>query len=337
MAWIAPAIAAGSSIAGSALSFFGGQSANAQAAANSQMQADLQRELATRSEYLQQLFASNQLQWRAQDARNAGIHPVFAMGAQPIQASGHSGGISPTQPVNSMESFGRMGQDIGRAAIAVMDHEERKEALAINKERLALDSVRQVSEIDRTNAEAEYFRSQSARLRGQVGPSFPALGGSSPGGGRSGDAVTSRFGTYESDPLKVTTANPLTPSVGAGPAGPVVQFNWSTTGALQPFPAQGVKVEDEFMAPLMARWLFTEVLPSNLGMARGDVLETVKGHMKSKYPTSVGFEWSHMRQGWMPIFKGDRPSRSLGDTRHPQGWWAGGRSPGVHRGMESLR
>lgn len=336
MAWAAAA-GAGASLAGSVLSFIGGNNANEQAARNMQMQVDLQRELATRSEYLQQLFASNQLQWRAQDARNAGIHPVFAMGAQPIMAQGYSGSVTPSQPINAMEGFAQMGQDLGRAAIAVMDHEERKQALSLNKERLALDVVRQASEIDRTNAEAEYFRSQSARLRGQVGPPFPSLGGTSPGGARSGDAVTSRFGTYETDPLKVTTANPLTPTVGAGPAGPTVQFNWSTSGALQPFPAQGLKIEDEFLAPLMTRWLMTEVVPSNLGLARGELIEAVKQHMKAKYPTSVGFEWSHLRQGWMPLFKGDRPARSVGDTRHPRGWYSGGRDAGVHRGLESLR
>jgi len=116
-----------------------------------------------------------------------------------------------------------------------------------------------------------------------------------------------------------------------------LEFKWSTTGALQPHPAQGLKVEDEFLAPLMTRWLMTEVVPSNIGRASGELVNVVKQHISDKYPTAVGFEWAHMKQGWVPIFKGDRPARSIGDTRHPRGWYSGGREPGVRRGLESLR
>lgn len=326
MVWPA-VIAAGASIAGGVMGMIGANNAASQQAAAAQaqmgMQADLQRELATRNEYLQQLFASNQLQWRAQDARNAGIHPIYAMGAQPMSVSGYAGSISPPGlPENrSHEAWNQMGQNLSRAALSVMDHNERKAALELQLRQVALNEQRQTSEIQLTNAQTDLALSQAARLRGQIGPPFPALGGSSPGGGRSGDVVVGRTGAYEVDPVKVATSQPGNPAVAAGPGGPTVQFNWSTQDALQPFPAPGLKVEDEFMAPLMGRWLMTEVVPMNLGMARRDTLESVKTLIRQRYPNAVGFEWSHFKQGFVPTFRNSSP-RTFGDTRHPRQWYS---------------
>lgn len=330
MVWPA-IIAGGAALAGGALSFLGGQNANASAAAINSSQMDLQRELASLNVQLQHEAWTKQLQYRAADAIAAGIHPVFAMGAQPINVGTIAGGINPVAPTNAMEGFSQMGQDVGRAALAVMDHNERKAALAIQTRQLALQEMRQGAEIERTMAETELARSQAARLRGQVGPPFPAFGQVSPGGGNTAQVVTGRQGVFEWDPVKVATANPSDRGIAAGPAVPTVQWGWSSTGALQPFPAPGLKIEDEFMAPLMSRWLLTDVLAMNTGGVSGPVLKTVGMEIKAKYPQSIGFEWSHTKQGFVPIYKqtelspwefgvdvGRASGRRIGHQLHPR-------------------
>lgn len=67
---------------------------------------------------LQESFAKNSIQWKAEDARKAGIHPLAAMGVNTMSPS-------PTS-VGSMGSFENdMGQDISRAMMATMDKDKR--------------------------------------------------------------------------------------------------------------------------------------------------------------------------------------------------------------------
>lgn len=74
--------------AGSALSGFLGKSA-------ADKQADLQK-----------TFAKNAIQWKVKDAQKAGIHPLYALGANTVSYSP----VSVGQP-----DLGAMGQDIGSA------------------------------------------------------------------------------------------------------------------------------------------------------------------------------------------------------------------------------
>lgn len=58
---------------------------------------------------LQKQFAKNGIQWKVEDAKKAGIHPLYALGANTIsyQPSSVGGGLESALP--------QMGQDIGRA------------------------------------------------------------------------------------------------------------------------------------------------------------------------------------------------------------------------------
>lgn len=72
-----------------------------------QQNADLQRE-----------FAQNSLQWRVADARKAGIHPVFAMGASPAAAS-------PSFQVGDHSGWSKAGQDLTRAVSGMQSSGQR--------------------------------------------------------------------------------------------------------------------------------------------------------------------------------------------------------------------
>lgn len=97
---IGAAVSAGSQLLGGLLGDKGAKKANAAAA-----------EAARRQEALQREFAQNSIQWRVEDAKKAGIHPLYAIGAQSAQ-------YSPVyQPVeNASESMSRAMGAAGSAA-----------------------------------------------------------------------------------------------------------------------------------------------------------------------------------------------------------------------------
>lgn len=91
-----------------------------------------------RNTAMQYDFAKNALQWRAEDARKAGIHPLAAMGASTHSPSSHVSGGGGMADVGS--NLSQMGQDIGRAIRASTDKYTR-EVQQINLENLRTDSA----------------------------------------------------------------------------------------------------------------------------------------------------------------------------------------------------
>lgn len=266
-----------------------------------------QMALARENIQLQKDFAQQGVRWKVEDAQAARIHPLFAMGASThpftpvsVGGSGSSGGMP-----DFSSTFSAMGQGIERAIAAGKTNDERMEAVHEARHMRGLQFER--AELENTLLKTNIMRSMS-----QLGPPMPRLGQSSPGGGNSGDIITSpSLGQSEPKPPEVTTNVPGAPAFTSGPAIPTSQFGWTTSGALQPFPAPGVKVEDEFAAPLMARWLFSEAMPPNFGPMSRTYQGTIMKYIKDRYPSATGAEWSHRQQGFVPVFDhGGREIRS---------------------------
>lgn len=113
-----------------------------------------------RSQDVQERWMQNQMQWRVQDAKKAGIHPVAAIGSNlsPPSSPGYSvgdvgGGIGGT--------LSDMGQDLGRAIGASMSGE--------TKYRTSLQAL----QIERGELENSILREQLKRLQPAGTPSFP--------------------------------------------------------------------------------------------------------------------------------------------------------------------
>lgn len=74
----------------------------------------------------QKEFAQNGVKWRVDDAKQAGIHPLFAMGANGASYSPvNSGGYYENPTAGLGNAISNMGQDIGRAMQAKMTPAER--------------------------------------------------------------------------------------------------------------------------------------------------------------------------------------------------------------------
>lgn len=104
----------------------------------------------------QREFAQSGIQWRVADAKKAGIHPLYSLGAQTASFAPSSVG----DPLGG--AISDMGQNIGRAVDAAGTSGER----VTNKAILSL-------QLERAGLENELLRSQIARERGQIGPGFP--------------------------------------------------------------------------------------------------------------------------------------------------------------------
>lgn len=123
---------------------------------------------AAQQEALQREFAQNSIQWKVADAEKAGIHPLYAIGAQ-------GSSYTPSTFVGGADSslgsaVASSGQDISRALQATRTTDERQSAF---------DKTVQALSVQKMGLENELLSSQIAKMRGQIGPPMPSL--SNPG------------------------------------------------------------------------------------------------------------------------------------------------------------
>lgn len=236
----------------------------------SQNQFDRQMESAAIDRQLQEIFAKNGVQWRVQDAKAAGLHPLAALGAQisspsPIQVSGSvPGGNVPTaSPVSSnpispfrgndsiasaMSSF---GQDLSRAMTASASAWEREQAVKTASSALSLENQ---------SLQNQLLSSQIAKTSGaSVGPPAPI-----PSSGSGPLVVTLR----KSALVKEKPHEPVAghPSGRQSEPGEVTDTGYARTSTgYAPVPSKDVKerIEDNLVSELM--WEARNRLTQSLG------------------------------------------------------------------------
>lgn len=142
------------------------------AAANRAAQAEYNRqqiEQAEKNRAMQIQFAKEGVRWKVDDARAAGVHPLYALGANTVSYSPVSlGGGAYQQPQDN--SFGnalaRAGQDISRAVGSTRTASERTEAASAQITQLSLE---------RAGLENELLRSKIAREKQSLNPPLPEI------------------------------------------------------------------------------------------------------------------------------------------------------------------
>lgn len=119
---------------------------------------------------LQREFAQQGIRWRVADAKAAGIHPLYALGASPVQFSPTA--VGDTGMPNAVN---QMGQDLSRAMLQGKTQPERNDELAMALARANLRNM----ELRNAGQEIENAAAASALMRSQqqVGPAVPTVGG----------------------------------------------------------------------------------------------------------------------------------------------------------------
>ena len=159
-------------VLGAATSLFGSnKSAESQQKAN-----EMNMQLAREQMAYQKELAQSQIQWRVEDAKKAGLHPMAALGLSPMSYSPVSGSaVGSTYDYSGVgNSLQQMGQDIDRARLAGLDREERKKALALQDTQTALALKNQ--ELNNQILEQELV-SRRVKLFQQLTPGMASLYG----------------------------------------------------------------------------------------------------------------------------------------------------------------
>lgn len=214
------------------------------------------------NERMQREFAQNGVRWRVEDAKAAGLHPLFAVGAQGSQASPSHVGDSSLG--NAMSN---MGQGISRAINATRTSEER-EMFVLNMERAGLEN------------ELLRARIKSERALNPFGPAFPSqrFGEAMPGQGN--------FGYGRGMPGEFSR-----PAEERG-LRPDVSYSQSDAGMPPMVPESlSESLEDDVIGKAMWRWR-NNILP-NFGFGSGPSRE--------KLPIwANAWKWSKVNQQWEP-------------------------------------
>lgn len=146
----------------------------------------------------QREFAQKGIQWRVADAKAAGIHPVYAMGA-------NTASYTPSTAVGP--SYAEMGQNFGRAVSATMPQSSKQAAVQAATDQLTLEKM---------GLENEFLRTQIAGSKlatlNQAGvtPPLPTANDRMLIDGQSGS------GLVATSPMARQSSAPGTPSQEAG-------------------------------------------------------------------------------------------------------------------------
>lgn len=118
----------------------------------------------------QKEFAQHGIQWKADDARAAGLHPLVGMGANTMSFSPASVG-GEGQAWKSEASFQNMGQDLSRAAKAMASANEREEVDNEQARKLSLEKAGLENDILRADLVSKVAR--TGPRAAQLGPPMP--------------------------------------------------------------------------------------------------------------------------------------------------------------------
>lgn len=195
---VAPAII-GAAI-GAGASLLGGRKAGKEAAELRRQEMELQKE-----------FAQHGIRWRVADAKAAGLHPLYALGAQlpsftpSFQGAGQEGA-----------ALSEAGQNIGRAIAAGSTAQERAlAALQLEAAQKALDE-----------ADARIMALQSEAFRnmqeGNAASAFPSAGALVP----EGQAPQTQVGMTSVVPTETPTRSEIAPYLQAGSVAGLREFEF---------------------------------------------------------------------------------------------------------------
>lgn len=187
----------------------------------------------------QKEFAQNGIRWKVEDAKRAGIHPLYALGAS-TQGYSPSGGYTGDYGIS--DAAAHFGQGYERAQQAKMTKEERdkqdvRDAIQDMAALEDLNQKRRLNDAQIRLANSEIFRnfalSTNALRKTGLPPAMPdGLGGVIAGQGNS-------YATGQTTPeiSSVVTSEKGTPSVQAG-SPPDVRFYRTLSGGRAPLPTE---------------------------------------------------------------------------------------------------
>lgn len=216
-------------------------------------------------------FARNAIQWKVRDAKDAGVHPLFALGAPTTSFSN----VSSSNALG--EGIAAAGQDLGRAVNAFSSQEEK--AMTIAGAKLELEGKQIDNDIKRATL-ADLTR------RTLAPGSPPSLNDRFLVDGQNSAAAVNPL--VKVSPMKQTANQPGVPHIEPG-ANPAVGYARTKTGWM-PIPGQQVKEQIED-SPLEWAWMASNVLGPMFGANESPPpFPAPKGYVWGMNPLTFSYE-----------------------------------------------
>lgn len=217
-------------LAGGLSGLFGGGNNNAALNA-SRINADQDRAF--------QLAAATQgIRWKVNDAKAAGIHPLYALGAPTFNPSPTSLMSDGGSSSNMGASLAAMGQGVERALMAAAPQEERDATIMTQ---LGLERAQLQNELLRTQIASIAARTQAD----QIGPPGASL---KPAG-----MIDGQTGSYERKAPEVLNTQPTDKASTAGPSQPSVRWERNPDGSVVAMPTANM---DDFSSPGYTNFMY---------------------------------------------------------------------------------
>lgn len=153
-------------IIGAGASLLGGMLNRSSAEDAQRENARVQAEQAEKNRQMQLQFAQEGIRWKVDDARAAGIHPLYALGANTVSYAPVSVGQSYAGDTSLGSGVASAGQDISRAMNATRTLGERESAFQKTVQDLSLTKM---------GLENELLASQIQKLRAASNPPMPSI------------------------------------------------------------------------------------------------------------------------------------------------------------------
>lgn len=254
----------------------------------------LQRGIANDNIGLQKEFATHGIRWKVADAKAAGIHPLYALGANTQGFTPVSVGTVPDY--SGANTTRAMGQNINRAVSSMMSKQE------VSEQQAQMNAL----QIENQQLQNDMLRSQLAQRNSTQQPGLPSNSqmGSLTRSGQ-GDAYVLE------KPLTVTHTARGAPSQEVGKI-PDVAWSQTATG-LVPVPAGEVteRMEDQ-------------IIPSTAWGIRNYLLPDPQGKMKpSKDLLPKGandWSWNPYKMEYQPVYSKEKRSYNSDEWSNKSGW-----------------
>lgn len=259
------------SSAGSILGGISGGKASGRAINHQRREMKLDRQL-------QLDFAQKGIRWRVEDARDAGIHPLAALGAQTHSFSPVTVGMQPDMSQANM--YRDLGQDLSRAFHATQTANERNAGL---KEAKAKADVMDALNLDNMRLQNQLLAARIKSVEVQSNPPMP-----------------SNLGAVEVRPSEITSRDPNQPALEAGGQNPTFKefrFGGPNYGFNYDLPSQTSSEGFDAMSVLAPAYIWGHnVLKSFDGFMKGPT-----GGNLPALPKGYTWRWSVINQAWQAV------------------------------------
>lgn len=234
----------------------------------------------------QERFAKHAIQWRTDDANKAGIHPLYALGAQTHSFSPIGIGGNPLG-----EGIAAAGQDIGRAVAAGGNAGTRSfnnRMMQLQLQRGELENQLLASQIARINSPAQLAPAAGASSAGLIAGQAQSAPSSTP-------TAFGGPGTTEIIPMQRIASPTLAPW--SEPSG-VSDTGWAQTenGGWARVPSLDVKqrIEDQLIPEL--QWAARNVVAPAVTQTGAPPFRPAPGHVW----VNNGLEWVQVKASGTP-------------------------------------